>query len=207
MKRPGGLAGLAVLLGGLGKFGRDLGDQPVILGQAEQIIDVVLLAPCHQIVACEPRIRPQQNAHLGPTPADLCDDPRNFVNRARAGIDAGAAQLGAKKVPPAKNIQRQITIGFVVAMKEAPFLLAMQRIIGGIEVEGDLAGRRAMRLEKQIDEQPFHRRRIVADLVVARRFRLRQFQPVQGRLAGYRGTVRPPRLELSRQYRHQWIVA
>ena len=27
-------------------------------------------------------------------------------------------------------------------MKEAPFLLTMQRIIGGIEVEGDLARRR-----------------------------------------------------------------
>jgi hypothetical protein len=37
-------------------------------------------------------------------------------------------------------------------MKEAPFLLAMQRIIGGVEIEGDLARRRPMRLEKQIDE-------------------------------------------------------
>ncbi len=37
-------------------------------------------------------------------------------------------------------------------MKEAPLLLTMQRIIGGIEVEGDLAGRRPMRIEKQIDE-------------------------------------------------------
>jgi hypothetical protein len=37
-------------------------------------------------------------------------------------------------------------------MKEAPFLLTMQRIIGGIEVESDLAGRGPMRLEKQIDE-------------------------------------------------------
>ena len=37
-------------------------------------------------------------------------------------------------------------------MKEAPFLLAMQRIIGGIEIEGDLARRRPMRLDKQIDE-------------------------------------------------------
>jgi hypothetical protein len=57
----------------------------------------------------------------------------------------------------------------------------MQLIIGGIEVEGDLAGRRPMRLEKQIDELPVYRLRIVADLVVARRFRLRQFQPVQRR--------------------------
>jgi hypothetical protein len=152
LEAPGWLAALAVLLGGLGKLSRDLGDQPVILGQAEQVVDVVLFAPCHQIVAREPRIRPQQNAYLGPAPADLRNDPRHLLDRARAGVDIGPAQLGAKKVPPAKNIERQVTIGFVVAVKEAPFLLTMQRIIGGIEVEGDLARRRPMRLEKQIDE-------------------------------------------------------
>ncbi len=83
----------------------------------------------------------------------------------------------------------------------------MQRIIGGVEIEGDLARRRPMRLEKQIDEQSVHRLRIVADLVVARWFRLRQFQPVQRRLAGHCGAVRAPRPKLPRQHRHQWIVA
>ena len=91
-------------------------------------------------------------------------------------------------------------------MEEAPLLFAMQRIIGGIEVEDDLAGRRPVRLQKQIDEQLVHRRRVVADLVVARWLRLRQFQPVQRRFARHRGAVRPPRLELARQHRHQWIV-
>jgi hypothetical protein len=199
LEAPGWLAALAVLLG---KLGRDLGDQPVVLGQAEQIFDVVMFAPRHQFVACEPRIRPQQNLHLGPALADLRNDPRHLFNRARAGVDVGSAQLGAKQVPPAKNIQRQVTIGFVVAMKEAPLLLAMQRIIRGIEVERDPARRRPMRLEKQINEQPVHRRRIVADLVVARWFRLRQFQPVQRRLAGHGGAVRASRLKLSRQHRH-----
>ena len=38
-------------------------------------------------------------------------------------------------------------------MKEASLLLTVQLIICRIEVEGDLAGRGPMRLEKQIDEQ------------------------------------------------------
>src|SRR6266849_9188310 len=67
--------------------------------------------------------------------------------------------LAQSRCRPQKNIQRQVTIGFVVAMKEAPFLLTMQRIIGGIEVEGDLARRCPMRLDKQIDEQSVHRLR------------------------------------------------
>ena len=73
-----------------------------ILGQPEQIVDVVQFAPGHQLVAREPRIRPQQNAHLGPTFADLRDDPRHLFNRASAGIDVGAAQLGKKQMPSAK---------------------------------------------------------------------------------------------------------
>src|SRR6266404_9585315 len=104
LEAPGRLAALAVLLGRLGKLGRDLGDQPVVLGQSEQIIDVVLFAPRHQVVACEPRIRPQQNAYVGPTSTDLRNDPRHLFNRARAGVDVGPAQPGAKQVPPAKNI-------------------------------------------------------------------------------------------------------
>ena len=207
LEPAGWLAAPAVLFGRLGEFGCDTGDQPAVLGQAEQIIDVVLLTPCHQLIAREAGIRPQHDPYFGPTRADLRNDSRHLVDRARAGIDIGPAQLGAKQMPPAKNIQRQVTVGFVIAVKEAPFLLAMQRIVGGIEIERDLAGRRAMRLDEQIDEQPVHRLRVVADLVVPRRLRFRQFQPVQRRLARHRGAVRASRFELSRKHRHQWVVA
>ncbi len=36
-------------------------------------------------------------------------------------------------------------------MEEAAFLMPMQRIIGGIEVEDDLPGRPFVRIEEQID--------------------------------------------------------
>jgi hypothetical protein len=35
LEAPGWLAAVAVLFGGLGKLGCDLGNQPVVLGQAE----------------------------------------------------------------------------------------------------------------------------------------------------------------------------
>ena len=53
-------------------------------------------------------------------------------------------------------------------MEEAAFLMAVQRIIGGIEVEDDLPGRRLVRLEEEVDEQALDRRAVMADLVVAR---------------------------------------
>ena len=51
------------------------------------------------------------------------------------------------------------------------------------------------------------RRRIVADLVIARRFQLAQLQPVERRLAGHRRAILAPRRKLARQHRHHRIVA
>src|SRR5580693_8683250 len=59
------------------------------------------------------------------------------------GHYSASSLLRARPTP--ENIQRQVTIGFVVAMEEAPFLLTMQRIIRGVEVERDLSRCRPMR--------------------------------------------------------------
>ena len=64
-------------------------------------------------------------------------------------------------------------------MEELAFLVAVQRIVGGIEIEDDLLGRLVMGIEEDIDEQCLDRRRVVADLVITRRFGTAQFQPVQ----------------------------
>ena len=92
-------------------------------------------------------------------------------------------------------------------MEEPPLLLAVQRIIGRIEIENDLPRRARVRLQEQVDKQIPDRHRIVADLVVARRRKLAQLQPVERRLAGHRRAIRTPRLELARQHRHHRIVA
>ena len=63
-----------------------------------------------------------------------------------------------------------------------------------------------MGLQEQIDEQPLDRGRVMADLVVARRLRPAQFQPVQRRLARQRRAIRPPRLELAGQHRQHRVV-
>ena len=64
-----------------------------------------------------------------------------------------------------------------------------------------------MRLHEQVDQQRPDRHRIVTDLVVARRRKLAQLQPVERRLAGDRRAVLASRLELACQHRHQRIVA
>jgi hypothetical protein len=54
-----------------------------------------------------------------------------------------------------------------------------------------------MGVGKQIDKQHLDRRRIMADLVIAGRFRPAQFQPVERRFAGQRRAIGAPRCELA----------
>ena len=106
----------------------------------------------------------------------------------------------------AEDVQRQVAVAAVVTVEEPALLLAVHRIVGGVEVEDDLGGRRRMRLHEQIDEQPLDRRPVVADLVVARRLRPTQLQTVQCALARQRRTLRPPRRELADHRRQHRVV-
>ena len=93
-----------------------------------------------------------------------------------------------KEMPAAEHVERQVAVAVVIAVKEPAFLVAVQRVVGRVEVEHDLARRFLMGVEKQLDEQPLDRRSIVVDLVIARPLRLarRMLQTVQRALARQR---------------------
>ena len=69
------------------------------------------------------------------------------------------------------------TVAIVVAVEE-PALIPMQRIVDSIEIEDDLFRRLLMGIKEEIDEQRLDRGRVVAHLVITRRFGSAQFQPV-----------------------------
>jgi hypothetical protein len=56
-------------------------------------------------------------------------------------------------------------------VEEPAFLIAVNEIVGSVEIEPDLLGRLAVRLQEEVDQRLLDRRRVVADLVVARRRR------------------------------------
>src|SRR5580704_4296321 len=62
-------------------------------------------------------------------------------------------------MPAAEHIERQITVVVVIAVEETLFLMPVQRVVGGVEVQGDLRRRRRMGVEKQVDKQSLDRRR------------------------------------------------
>jgi hypothetical protein len=107
----------------------------------------------------------------------------------------------------AEHVERQVAIAVVVAVEKAALLMTVQRVIGGVEIEDDLLGRAVMRLKKQVDQQAFDHRPIVADLVVAGRLGPAQLEPVQRRLARRRRAVLAPGLELAGEDRHHRVMA
>ncbi len=109
-------------------------------------------------------------------------------------------------MPAAEDVERQIAVAAVIAVEEPALLLAVQRIVGGVEIEDDLLRRCLVRLEEQRHEQPLNGGRVVADLVIAGRQRPAQLQPVQRALAGNRTTVPALRRKLARKHRHHRIV-
>src|SRR5215469_13533007 len=72
--------------------------------------------------------------------------------RTRAGVDVGTAQFGRQEVPVAEDVKRQVAVAIVIAVEEAPLLVPVQRVVGGIEIEDDLPRRTRVGLDKQIDQ-------------------------------------------------------
>jgi len=81
-----------------GQLAGDLGLQSHVARQAEQVIDAMGLAPCHQGLAGEAGIGAQYNAHVGPAAADLADDPLDLLARTGRGVDVGRPQLGRQEM-------------------------------------------------------------------------------------------------------------
>ena len=75
--------------------------------------------------------------------ADLADDARDLLDRAGRGVDVRAPQLGRQQMAAAEDVERQVAVAVVIAVEEPAFLVAVQRIVGGIEIEDDLLGRLA----------------------------------------------------------------
>jgi len=65
-----------------------------------------------------------------------------------------------------------------------------------------------MRVEEEVHEQRLNRERVVADTVITAGFtRRRVLQPVQGALAGQRGTAGAPGLKFASEHGQPRIVA
>ena len=110
---------------------------------------------------------------------------------------------------PGKDVQRQVTVPVVVAVKEPPLLMPVQRIIGGIQIQDYLLRCAPMRIQIDIHPHTLDRIGLRMDLVVAAATcLLMQFQTVQRALARQRRAVTATlRLKLPQQRAEHRVVA
>ena len=79
-----------------------------------------------------------------------------LLHRIGRRIDIGTPQARAQQMLSAKHVQRQIAVIVVIAVIEAPFLLAVQDIVGGIQIQNDPFGS-LLRAPPQTDPPARHR--------------------------------------------------
>src|SRR4051794_21970989 len=98
-----------------------------------------------------------------------------------------AAKIGGQEMPAAEDVERQGAVAIIVAMEKAAFLMDMDRVIGRVQVQNDLArGLCPKGAEEEVDEHGLDRSGVMPDLVIApaRGLGRRMLQPVERALAG-----------------------
>src|SRR5690349_4036743 len=68
--------------------------ESLVLGETEDVIHMVFLAPSQQVLAAEAAVTAQNNSHIGPRLADPLHDPRDLLDAACRGVDVRWSQLG-----------------------------------------------------------------------------------------------------------------
>jgi hypothetical protein len=106
--------------------------QPLVAGQAEDVVDACGLAPRHQRVPREAGVGTQDDPHRRPAPTDLGRDTLHLLQRSRRPVDVRGAQPRRQQEVVAEDVQRQVAVAAVVPVEEAPLLLAVQRVVGRV---------------------------------------------------------------------------
>ena len=147
--------------------------------------------------------------HARPALTDLRDDARHLFDRAVTARDVRAPLAGQQQVPTAEHVERQVAVLIVIAVEEPAFLCAVQRNVGVVEIQHDLARCTLMRIKEQIDQQRIDLRTVAIDLVILRCMASRRvLQAIERALASQRLAVCPQhRLQLARQHRKRRVLA
>ena len=164
----GRLAGRLVLLPRLAHLPLQQSAQALVACQSENVIHAMLFAPVHQFFAAEAGIGAHHDLDPRPALANLADDALDFFDGPCRPVLIRRTQSRAQQMISGKDVQRQIAVAVVVAVKEAPLLMPVQRDVGRVQIEHDPPWPCGVRFQKQIDQHTINLLRGVADLVITR---------------------------------------
>src|SRR4051812_34162052 len=112
-------------------------------------------------------------------------------------------------MPAAEHVKGQVAVAIIVAMEKAAFLMAVDRVIGRVQVQDDLArGLCPEGVEEEVDEHGLDRSSVVPDLVIARGgIGWSMLQPVERALASEQRGSGVIRLEAAQQSPQHGVMA
>jgi hypothetical protein len=114
--------------------------QPLILGDAHDVTHLVAFTPRQHPPAAKARVAAEDDLDLRPGLAQPLDQQGQNGPGMFGAVDLARAQVADQQLVSAKDIQGQEAVMVVVTVKEAPFLAAMDGIVGGIEVQDQALG-------------------------------------------------------------------
>jgi hypothetical protein len=74
----------------------------------------------------------------------------------QSGIDVAGPQVGTEQVLAAEDVERQEAVVVVVSVEEPVFLVAVDQVVGGVEVEDEFLGCSSVGLDELLDEHLGH---------------------------------------------------
>src|SRR5206468_1177398 len=104
----------------------------------------------------------------------------------RAASPLTGAKLSPKRYRTGKGKQRQVTVAAIKAVKETPFLMAVQGVVGGIQIDDDLQAILGQAARTHPQKGILDRLMVGADLMTTGIFIVAKFEPVERRGAGQR---------------------
>ena len=120
--------------------------------QTEQIMHVVAFAPIHDAMPAEAAVASENDADIRPRLPQPADEQFQDGAGVQGRIDVRRPQISDQEMIAAKDVEREKAVGVIVAVEEAFFLMSVDGIVGGVEIEDEFLGRRRLRLDELFDE-------------------------------------------------------
>lgn len=173
--------GKQVLVGGLQQF-----FEAGVFRKTYHVVDFGLgFDPGEKLIPAKATVGAQDDACLFPKAfPDLGNDELEGFKGAFCSVDIGFAEFGPKWDVPAKCIEREVAIVAIVAVIKGSFLLAVKRVVGGIEVDDDGPAFAGDALDSFFDEEIAKLFGMGLDLLLLVDFVAAKFESIEGAFSG-----------------------
>src|SRR5947208_3178889 len=108
------------------------------------------------MIATETAIATDEDLYPRPLLAESGNDATEVLQRSGGVVDVGRPQERQQRLIAAEDVQRQVAVGVVIAVKKAAELMTVQREVGRVQVEHEACGRQQILLAERLYEETLH---------------------------------------------------